>query len=264
LGSASLNAAAALTLAPCVAVADLHLAGNFTAPRQQEVVVGKGKVLELLRPDESGRLVTVLSTEVFGLVRSLLAFRLFGGDRDYLVVGSDAGRLAILEYDGEGHAWRRVHLETYGKTGMRRITPGQYLAADPKGRAIMVAALEKQKLAYVMSRVAGEPLTISSPLEAHRGHALVFDLVGCDVGFENPIFASLEVDYGDVDEDATGEAAANVEKQLVYYELDLGLNHVTRKWSRATDRGANALIPLPGGADGPGGVLVLAENWVLY
>jgi hypothetical protein len=29
---------------------------------------------------------------------------------------------------------------------------------------------------------------------------------------------------------------------LTYYELDLGLNHVTRKWSEETDRGANALI----------------------
>ena len=39
---------------------------------------------------------------------------------------------------------------------------------------------------------------------------------------------------------------------------------MTRKWSRATDRGANMLVPVPGGADGPGGVLVCAENWVLY
>lgn len=37
-------------------------------------------------------------------------------------------------------------METFGKTGCRRIVPGQYLAADPQGRAIMISAVEKQKL----------------------------------------------------------------------------------------------------------------------
>ena len=29
---------------------------------------------------------------------------------------------------------------------------GQYLAVDPKGRAVMIAAIEKQKLVYIMNR----------------------------------------------------------------------------------------------------------------
>ena len=49
-----------------------------------------------------------------------------------------------------------------------RIVPGQYLAVDPKGRAIMVGAMEKQKLVYIMNRDASARLTISSPLEAHK------------------------------------------------------------------------------------------------
>jgi len=36
-------------------------------------------------------------------------------------------------------------------------------------------------------------LTISSPLEAHKSHTLVLDTCGVDVGFDNPIFACLEV-----------------------------------------------------------------------
>lgn len=48
------------------------------------------------------------------------------------------------------------------------------------------------------------------------------------------------------------------------YELDLGLNHVVRKWSEPVDNGANLLVPVPGGGDGPGGVLVCAENFVIY
>ena len=46
-----------------------------------------------------------------------------------------------------------------------------------------------------MNRDAAARLTISSPLEAHKSHTLVFDIVGIDVGFENPMFACLELDY---------------------------------------------------------------------
>ena len=31
--------------------------------------------------------------------------------------------------------------------------------------------------------------------------------------------------------------------------IDLGLNHVARKWSEPVDNGANKLIPVPGGSD---------------
>ena len=51
---------------------------------------------------------------------------------------------------------------------------------------------------------------------------------------------------------------------MTYYELDLGLNHVTRKWTSRTDDNANLLISVPGGSDGPGGVLVCAENCIIY
>ena len=36
-------------------------------------------------------------------------------------------------------------------------------------------------------------LTISSPLEAHKSHTIVFDTCSVDVGYENPLFAVLEV-----------------------------------------------------------------------
>ena len=60
----------------------------------------------------------------------------------------------------------------------------------------------------------------------------------------------------------TGEVL--YEKVLTYYELDLGLNHVVRKWSDAVDPTSNHLVAVPGGNDGPGGVLVCAENFVVY
>lgn len=160
-----------------------------------------------------------------------------------MIVGSDSGRITILEYNPIKNTFDKVHQETFGKSGLRRIVPGQYLATDPKGRAVMIGAVEKQKLVYILNRDSAARLTISSPLEAHKSHTIVHDCVGLDVGFENPIFACLEIDYSEADNDPTGEALKATEKILTYYELDLGLNHVVRKWSEAVDDRANMLIP---------------------
>ncbi|KAG8945972.1 pre-mRNA-splicing factor rse1 [Tulasnella sp. 419] len=79
--------------------------------------------------------------------------------------------------------------------------------------------MEKSKLVYILNRDAAANLTISSPLEAHKNHATIHHVVGVD--------------------DPSGEAFNNAEKMLTFYELDLGLNHVVRKWSESTDTRAN-------------------------
>lgn len=123
---------------------------------------------------------------------------------DYAVVGSDSGRIVILEYIPAKNILEKVHQETFGKSGCRRIVPGQYLAIDPKGRAVMIGAIEKQKLVYILNRDNEARLTISSPLEAHKSNTLTYHMVGVDVGFENPMFACLEIDYEKADADPTG------------------------------------------------------------
>ncbi|KAJ3708266.1 hypothetical protein LUZ61_011971 [Rhynchospora tenuis] len=238
--------------------------GSFIGGKSQEIVVARGKSLDLLRPDESGKVVTLHSVEVFGAIRSLVPFRLTGSQKDYIAVGSDSGRLVILEYSKERNCFDKVHQETFGKSGCRRIVPGQFLAVDPKGRALMIAACEKQKLVYVLNRDATARLTISSPLEAHKSYTITYSITGVDCGFDNPIFAAIELDYSEADRDPTGQAAAEAQKHLTFYELDLGLNHVSRKWSEPIDNGANLLVSVPGGGDGPSGVLVCAENFIIY
>ena len=146
-----------------------------------------------------------------------MSFRLTGGAKDYLILGTDSGRISILEFNPVKNILERVHMETFGKSGCRRIVPGQYLATDPKGRAVMVGAVEKQKLVYILNRDAQARLTISSPLEAHKSTTLVYHMVGVDVGFENPLFACLEVDYEDADSDVTGEAASKTQQVMSYY-----------------------------------------------
>ena len=74
--------------------------GSFSEEQVDEIVVAKGKILELLRPDtQTGKIEVVGSCEVFGLIRSLLTFRLMGMQRDFLVVGSDSGRMVIVEWN---------------------------------------------------------------------------------------------------------------------------------------------------------------------
>ncbi|KAI0315698.1 CPSF A subunit region-domain-containing protein [Amylostereum chailletii] len=248
------------------------IVGNFSGARQQEIIVSHGTRLELLRPDvQTGKVSTVVASDVFGSIRSLAAFRLTGANKDYAIVGSDSGRIVILDYDPKTSSFVKVHQETFGKSGARRIVPGQYLATDPKGRAVMIGAMEKAKLVYILNRDAAANLTISSPLEAHKNAAIIHHIVGLDVGFENPMFAALEVDYSESDQDPTGEAFNSAEKMLTYYELDLGLNHVVRKWSEPTDPRANLLVQVPGGQvassdrhDGPSGVLVCTEDHIIY
>ena len=239
--------------------------GNFSGSKQQEIALAKGTVVEIIKPDTStGKIHSAISVNLFGIIRSMLAFRLTGGSKDYLVVGSDSGRIVILEYNEAKNTIEKVHQETFGKTGCRRIVPGQYLAVDPNGRAVMISAIEKQKLVYILNRDQQARLTISSPLEAHKSNTLVYFTVGIDVGYDNPVFACLEMDYEEADNDPSGEAAQNSLQTLTFYELDLGLNHVVRKYSEPLDEYANYLIAVPGGNDGPSGVLVCSENYITY
>lgn len=140
---------------------------------------------------------------------------------DYAILGSDSGRIVILEYDSKTSSFVKVHQETFGKSGARRIVPGQYLATDPKGRSVMISAMEKSKLVYILNRDAAANLTISSPLEAHKNNAIIHHIVGVDVGFENPMYAALEVDYTEADQDPTGEAFSNAEKVRHVFVLSL-------------------------------------------
>lgn len=238
--------------------------GNFSDPKAQEIVVSRGKVLELLRVDTTGKVHVILSVEAFGIIRALSPFRMPGGTRDYILMGSDSGKMVILEYDAARNSFVKVQEETFGRSGCRRVVPGQLLAADPRGRAILISALEKQKFAYIINRDASTKLTISSPLETHKSHVITLDIVGVDVGYEHPQFAALEVDYGPIDQDHTGQALHSAQRKLVFYQLDLGLNNIIRVKEIPVPPSAHRLISVVGGDDGPGGVLVCAQDSILH
>ncbi|KAJ2890395.1 pre-mRNA-splicing factor rse1, partial [Coemansia aciculifera] len=177
---------------------------------------------------------------------------MMGSTKDLIVLASDSGGMALLEYMDPSRGFVAVQKHEFGRSGLRRLVAGQYVAADPRGRAVMLAAVERSKLVYIVTRDSEGRVVLASPLEASRSGSVCFDVVGVDVGYENPVFAAIESEY-----EESG-------KQVVYYELDLGLNHVVRKWSAAVGESAHRLIALPGGSDGPSGVLVCLEGRIEY
>ena len=82
----------------------------------------------------------------------------------------------------------------------RAPSPGWQLRRSPGSGMARAAAVEKQKLVYVLNRDAAANLTISSPLEAHKSHNIVFSVTGMDMGFDNPVFAAIELDYAEADQ----------------------------------------------------------------
>lgn len=56
--------------------------GNFSGSKQQEIIIARGKLLEIVRPDpNTGKVHTLLTVEVFGAIRSIISFRLTGGTK---------------------------------------------------------------------------------------------------------------------------------------------------------------------------------------
>ncbi|KAL5410838.1 hypothetical protein PMIN03_005210 [Paraphaeosphaeria minitans] len=242
------------------------ITGDFIGNQRQQILTASGSrlsIVEVSRRQKGFR--EVYSQDVFGIIRRISKFRLAGGSKDLIVITTDSGRLVTYEYEHEPHQlFKTVHYETFGKSGIRRVVPGEYLAVDPKGRAIMIASAEKNKLVYILTRSGQTDIAISSPLEAHKPQTLVYCLIGLDVGYDNPMFAALELDFSSAETDPTGEAVQELQKELVYYELDLGLNHIVRKWSEPVDRTAHTLFRVPGGQNAPSGVLCCGEDNITY
>ena len=75
----------ALTLQkPSCVVQAVH--GNFSGGKQQEIVVARGRILEIFNPDpNTGKLHSVYNVDAFGLIRSIIPFRLTGGSKGIIM-----------------------------------------------------------------------------------------------------------------------------------------------------------------------------------
>lgn len=156
---------------------------------------------------------------------------------------SDAGNCVLLSCKDS-----RIALATsttFWRTGLRRTSP-EYLAVDPKDRVLMLGAIEKTRLIYILFE-GPDGIQISSPVECNCPNTITYDLVSLDVGYKNPVFVTLE-------------SSVPGELMLVFYEFDLGLNYLqTRQSIRCP--GALFLLPLP---EKYRGLLLFGDGYIDY
>lgn len=120
------------------------------------------------------------------------------------------------------------------------------MAVDPKGRAILLGAIEKNKLAFLTSKgTAQQELHISSPLEASIPHQITLSMIGLDVEYENPIFVAIEIDYGDQNEKKSCVNTKEIVKSINVYEIDLGLNQIVRRQTEKIPLCSRELLFVP-------------------
>ena len=231
------------------------ITGNFISKTSIEILINKGgNILELLTLNEKAdSLIPIISQETYSHIKKISSFKLIGNKLDYIILLTDSGRLIILQVIN--NKFKKVFQETFGKSGCRRIVPGTYIGIDPKGRSIMIGAIEKQKFVYIFNRNEDNNLTISSPLEAHKNNVIVYDICGLDNGYENPLYLSIEVEYNDEEDNENN-------KFIVYYEMELSLNYVVRKNLKKIDNSAYMLCPIIGNEKN--GVIIFCENFFIY
>ncbi|KAF1998452.1 hypothetical protein P154DRAFT_578032 [Amniculicola lignicola CBS 123094] len=240
--------------------------GDYVGSGREQILCASGSRISIVQISRKrgGAVIELFSEDMFAIVRSIAKFRITGVTKDYIAITTDSGRFVSFEFLQTTHKLRLIHEETYGKSGVRRVIPGEYLAADPSGRAVMLASIEKNRIAYLLQRAGRSDVTISSPLEAHRPQSLMYCLVALDQGVDNPVFASIEANYGRIDAESPPGTDATVDKHIMYYELDMGLNHVVDRGFEKVDRTSNILFAVPGGHRYPGGVLCCGEDSITY
>ena len=254
-----------LTVVPPSGVAHC-VSGSFSGAQTSEVITSCGSNLSLYTPDPATGMLTLQTTHAaFAHITSLATFRVTGGEVDYLLVGSDAGTFSVLAYEASpsGGAFVRTHAEPHSRSGLRREGAGAYVAGEARGRAAMSAALQGTKYVYVLSR-KGEDLAISSPVDASLDGNIVLDLAGLDNGYHNPLWGALEAQLLGLDGGGGVVPGGEPDIGLVFYELDLGLNHIIRHDPIPVHKSSHRLIPVPGGEFGPSGVLVCVQGGVVW
>lgn len=257
------------------------IVGNFISPNKTDLIIVKGiSKLELIRIElsvspsfsTSAPLVqyeTLISLETFSHIRKIAPMKDTFTKKDNFVVLSDSGKIVIFEVDINKKKFIRINQEIYGKTGCRRVTPGEYLAIDNKSRAIMIGGIEKEKFVYIFKEIdvnlvpnanfeENRNLTknsdnlnkkiISSPLEVFTPQNICYDIIAIDVGYTNPIFASIEVKYNSTQDWISNNYELNDEtkyqKKLSLYQVEIKNNYVIKLFQHPIDNSAYSLFPI--------------------
>lgn len=85
-----------LTIQPPTAITQAIL-GQFAGTREQQIVTASGSKLTIHRPDPTqGKITPIFSQDVFGIIRSLAAFRLAGSNKGMFYVPSWISKINLV------------------------------------------------------------------------------------------------------------------------------------------------------------------------
>lgn len=182
----------------------------------------------------NGTLRRLIEIPIFATLTTIESFRIENSSVSLLAMTSDSGNLTIAQFHRP--SLNRIALKTVlnqpmTRSQVRRVSPISYMTVDPYGRCLLLSAIEKNKLCFVLNTNNDGSLVIQSPLEAIRPDVITLDITSCDVQYDNPCFAALEIDANNY--------------HLVFYILDLSLNHIVKKAEYKVNSEANFIMGIP-------------------
>ena len=262
-----------VTIKPSTTVSQ-SIIGNFISSNRTDLIIVKGvSKLELIHIDDSLPIKydILISLETFSHIRRIAPMKDTFTKKDNVVVLSDSGKLVIFEVDIDKKKFVRINQEIYGKSGCRRITPGEYLAIDNKSRAIMIGGIEKEKFVYIFKEINNNLILnanleenknininnenndynrkiISSPLEVFTPQHICYDIISLEVGYANPIFVSIEVKYNSSQDFINANYELNkdnqYQKKILLYQVEIKNNYIVKLLEQNIDNTAYSLFSI--------------------
>lgn len=208
--------------------------GKMNRRRHLQLCISTQTHLELYDVSE-GSLTMMTVIPLFATITAMETLNLENSPYSFLALTSDSGNLTVLKFildlpEG-GITLQTLVNQPLTRSGIRRLSPISHLQVDLHGRCLFLSAIERNKLCFVANQIGQEDVCIQDPLEALVPNTLTLDTAVCDVRYDNPCFASLEI------QEKT--------HYLVFYVLDLGLNHIMKRANYKVEDGANFLMGLP-------------------
>ncbi|CAR29270.1 hypothetical protein ZYGR_0Z01920 [Zygosaccharomyces rouxii] len=202
--------------------------------RHLQLCISTQTHLELYDVSE-GSLRSLAVVPLFATITAMETLNLENSPSSFLALTSDSGNLTISRFasiEPQGKIVLQALInQPLTRSGLRRLSPISHLQVDLHGRCLFLSAIERNKLCFVANQIGQDGISIQDPLEALVPNTLTLDTAVCDVRYDNPCFASLELQQGN--------------HHLVFYVLDLGLNHIVKRASYKIDETANFLMGLP-------------------